>query len=195
MELDLAAHQFSNAETLILVPGLSQGTLQNWVARGVFDYLPDDLDAEDSLGPSKPEKHKKAYWSAFSIIALRFMVAASEYGIAPSESIALAYDIILELDTFLERFKSKTASNGCREFFIDGDQAKDFRVAKITRTPDGTFSVATYRRDMTLSFLFGSVGAPISILVEIDLLFLMALNGILRLKQGRDPLTGELQEK
>lgn len=195
MELDLADHQFSNAETLMLVPGLSQGTLQNWVARGVFDYLPDDVDAEHSLGPSKPEKHKKAHWSSFSIIALRFMVTASEYGIAPSESIVLAYDIILELDTFLDQFKPKTMANGCREFGIDGDQADDFRVAKITRSPNGSFSVATYRRDMTLAFLFGSVGAPISILVEIDLLFLMALNGVLRLKQGRDPLTGELQEK
>jgi hypothetical protein len=178
MDLDLTATIYKQADVLALVPGLSQGTLQNWVARGVFEV------------EGEKKKHAKARWSGAAVIAIQFMLAASFLGVKPSHSSPLADEMLGELEPFLEHYKPTINKDGIPQYTVDMFGPVDYRRAYILRDGDG-FKLSTDWFDKegghTLRRLARALEAPVSIMIEMDLLFIMKLNAMYRLKQGLQP--------
>ncbi len=182
MNFELNDYRFRQADVLRLVPGLSQGTLQNWIARGLLQ-----------LSAPKPHKHAKTSWCAYNVIALRFVVQVTQLGLKPSEALKLAERLEDEIEGFLERFTPRpNEETGIEEFRIEGDRLEDYQSMLIMKDDNGApYMVrqeANREEHKLLNFMLYRQIAYITF--ESDLHFTMSLNAISRYVAGRDPETG-----
>jgi hypothetical protein len=142
----------------------------------------------------KPSKHAKVYWSPISVIALRIMVEMTRVGLKPSQAFEIAESLIQEVDDFVERFERTPSEAGVLEYSLEGDRMQDYRRFRVVRQQDGQYRLMEVASDqgadnIDRQFL---IQEYVSIVIEADILFLMSLNAVARLKSGLvDPLTGK----
>lgn len=180
-ELDIDECRFSQADLLRMVPGLSTGTLQNWIARGVIEI-------------EKPAKHAKVYWSARSVMLFRIVIEMVKVGLKPSQAFEVAYSLANEADSFIKRFQRTLTDTGVLEYSLEGDRMGDYRRFRVYPCPGRpeVYSITEFRLeagadDVERAF----TGGYVTIVIEADILFMTALNAVSRLLAGGvDVLTG-----
>ena len=183
MNFELDDYRFRQADVLKLVPGLSQGTLQNWIARKLLRF-----------NEPKPHKHAKTSWCAYNIVSLGFVVQVTQLGFKPSEALDLCGELEAELDEFMTRFKpTLDTETGVEKFVIGADaDFADYRAMMITRNSDGVPGMSRLNPERGTQLLAGLfAGAIAYITFESDRHFAKTLNAISLYVAGRDPQTGE----
>ncbi|MGX7741536.1 hypothetical protein [Rhodopseudomonas parapalustris] len=186
---------FRQADVLELVPGLNQGMLQNWKARGYFDVDPDEgaQPLADRRG-----KHLKSVWSGSGIIGMRFVMELGRVGIKPSEAFGLIDSFVPYVEGFMERFKpSLNEATGIEEYTFESDRLQDYHRVEIVRQDNGKLSVSMPEADASKSLMLKALLSHhiTSVTVESDILFMVTLNGIIRHTAGRDRQTGSRASK
>nr|WP_321307544.1 hypothetical protein [uncultured Sphaerochaeta sp.] len=186
MNFELDDYRFRQADVLRLVPGLSQGTLQNWIARGLLRF-----------NEPKPHKHAKTSWCAYNIVSLGFVVQVTKLGFKPSEALDLCGQLEAELDEFMTRFTPTLDSETGVEKFVLGAGADfaEYRAMMITRNSDGAPRISRLDPERGTQLLAGLfAGAIAYITFESDRHFAKSLNMISLYIAGRDPHAGELMQ-
>ncbi|MGP9814431.1 hypothetical protein ACTZWT_23205 [Rhodopseudomonas sp. NSM] len=188
--------RFRQADLLQLVPGLNQGMLQAWKARGYYDVDRDESDGAPPLADRR-RKHAKALWTGSGVIATRFVVETANLGIKPSEAFGLADRFVADVEDFMGRFKpSLNEATGLEEYTFEAARAEDYRRVEIVRRSSGKLSIVPAemvsdagKRVLMNAMLYGQLA---SVAVESDLIFMVTLNGIIRHTAGRDRQTGTI---
>lgn len=188
LDFDIEECCFLQGDLLKMVPGLSVGTLQNWIARGVIKV------------DKKPHKHAKAYWSAISVAGFRIMIELIKVGLKPSQAATIAEELIQEIGSFIERFERRPTDTGVLEYGIEGERMGEYRRFRIYRKPGDPDEYTFYEipADPEGDYINRAlvVQAYVTIVIELDILFAAALNSVIRLRAGGvDVRTGDPLDK
>lgn len=162
--IDLDEPRFEQAPTLQLVPRLEVRTLQNWAQRGL---LTDSDEVEPGRGSPR-------LYTGFGIVALTWILALVDLGIAPSNAREMLNEIADHVFDLHASYPAKE-EDGQLHWVIDGGNPQSYHRAYIWRGPDG-FLVRIERGDQSGVFLPDAY-----LVVQLDFLCLAAFNRIYRL--------------
>lgn len=205
MEFELDDLRFKQADVLRLVPGLNQGTLQNWVNRpGTREVF--------GVDQARPHKYAKLLWSARAVVMMRIVLQLRKFDVAPSVGAPLAVDCVKQLESFIDRFREvRDLKTGL--YFIDPGRLADYRTMKIMADDNGKLFVrdmphaddaaqptedglekAQANRELEAMENVLLWQRLVYITLETDLIFLKALNDITRHVTNLDRQTAPADE-
>lgn len=170
-ELDLSETRFTQADVLAILPDLKAKTLQNWIARDVFE-----------TGAPRPGRQGKVLYSAHGIIDLAFMHRLAGIGFSPTEAFKIAEQIELRAaELHSQRVKQDNP------WTIEVCDHVNYQRGYITRH-EGDYFIRIQDGGLTIERLFGF--PDVYITVEVDVIIIDTLRRIYALVQGK-PLSNE----
>lgn len=179
MTIDLDSAQFTLAQAVQIVPGLTTDMVQNWDKRKVL--------SEETASRTKKNAHLK--WTLRHLIIMRILVDAGRFGFKPSIGINIARFIALEADRFTnEHVFGGSQRNGVPQYLIDSDALQRYRRAIVNAVDDGEFVVqimGTGEIHQNTFRLMTFAGAYLTL--EADLIFADTINTAFYVQAGFDP--------
>ena len=170
LPFDLDEPLLRQSEVLEIVPDLTAGRLQNWIARGVIETPP-------------KEKHAKLYWSPVAVIGLHIMVELTNLSVKPTVAHDVAEQLLGHLDEFIDRIPRNMGDEGFEKFDLpmekrDVQRYRRFSVKPYSHDGDDLVTLREFgTNDMSAEWA--------AIVVCTDLIFAFGLNWILRIIHHR----------
>lgn len=181
MELDLDLPQFTLAEAVRIVPGLTIDMVQNWDKRKVL--------SEETAARAK--KNAQLKWSIRSLIVMRILTDAGRYGFKPSRCVVLARFISRQADQFLQDNEfGGSRRNGVPQYLFSAKAIENYRRCVVRPNSDETFSAEFLRLGTPADDAFrirNFCGAYL--IVEVDLITADTINNAAYVAAGFDPQT------